>query len=171
MKSRYLLALALLLQVNAFADPPEEGKILFMSRCAACHNVNKQLTGPALAGVDQRHSLDWIVSFVHSSTTVITSGDKSAVDLFEKFNKVRMPDHSDLSTNDIKNILAFIKSETKVVADEEPFARPSKQLTHYIPLSLEKDWLVFVAYIVIVILLIGALLFAVRTNEFKNKTE
>jgi len=54
--------------LKAYADPPvNEGKVIFNSRCASCHNVNKILTGPALAGVDQRYSIDWIVNFVHSS--------------------------------------------------------------------------------------------------------
>src|SRR4051812_17969223 len=56
---------------NVVANPVPEGKTIFMNRCAACHNVNKKLTGPALAGVDNRHNLDWIVRFVQSSQTVI----------------------------------------------------------------------------------------------------
>ena len=38
---------------SAFADNPplDKGKEIFSVRCAACHNVNKQLTGPALAGL------------------------------------------------------------------------------------------------------------------------
>jgi cytochrome c2 len=79
------------------APPVEEGKSIFQARCAACHNINKTLTGPALAGVDQRRSMDWIVDFVHSSQTVIKNGDKDAVALFKQFNNIPMPDHNDLS--------------------------------------------------------------------------
>ena len=32
----------------------QDGKALFQANCAACHAVNKQLTGPALAGVEDR---------------------------------------------------------------------------------------------------------------------
>src|SRR3954453_23031204 len=94
-----------------YADPIEDGKTIFMTRCAACHNVNKQLTGPALAGVDQRHSIDWIINFVHSSQTLVKGGDAQAVALFEKFNKIPMPDHPDLTSDDIKSIVSYIKSE------------------------------------------------------------
>ena len=94
------------------ADPPEmEGKTLFMARCAACHGVDKVLTGPALSGIHDRRSLDWIISFVKSSQSMIKKGDPDAVAVFEKFNKVPMPDHPDLSPDKIKSILAYIKSQ------------------------------------------------------------
>jgi len=86
-----------------YANPPEEeGKTIFTSRCAACHNVNKVLTGPALAGVDQRRSIEWIVKFVKSSQGLVKSGDKDAVALFQKFNRIAMPDHPDLTADNIK---------------------------------------------------------------------
>jgi len=92
------------------APPIAEGKAIFSTRCAGCHNVNKVVTGPALAGVDQRHSIDWIINFVHSSQTVIKGGDEKAVALFEKFNKIPMPDHPDLTAGNIKSIVEYIKS-------------------------------------------------------------
>ena len=36
-------------QLNA-----QDGKALFSANCASCHAVNKKLTGPALAGVEDR---------------------------------------------------------------------------------------------------------------------
>ena len=38
-------------QLNA-----QDGKALFSQNCASCHAVNKKLTGPALAGVEDRWS-------------------------------------------------------------------------------------------------------------------
>ena len=73
---------ALLLSMAAFAVPIEEGKTIFAFRCAACHNINKTLTGPALAGVDERRAMDWIINFVHSSQSMVKAGDKDAVALF-----------------------------------------------------------------------------------------
>jgi cytochrome c2 len=48
----------LVIVIHAKADPIDPGKSIFTSRCAGCHNVNKQLTGPALAGVHERRSID-----------------------------------------------------------------------------------------------------------------
>ena len=115
-----------LFYTNANANPPiEEGKAIFTSRCAGCHNVNKLLVGPALAGVDKRHSMDWIVNFVQSSQTVIKSGDKKANELFTKFNKIQMPDHKDLTADNIKNVVEFIRSS----AAEESKAAPAPVTT------------------------------------------
>ena len=97
----------LLLTLFVFSTPPlDEGKALFTSRCASCHNVNKIVVGPALAGVSERRTEDWIIHFVHSSQSVIKGGDQKAIELYEKFNKVPMPDHLDLSAESIKDILS-----------------------------------------------------------------
>jgi cytochrome c2 len=54
----FLLATILLISSTIWAKPtPEEGKTIFSTRCAGCHNVNKVLTGPTLVGVDQRRSI------------------------------------------------------------------------------------------------------------------
>ncbi|RYF77504.1 MAG: cytochrome c, partial [Chitinophagaceae bacterium] len=109
-----LFVILLLPAIIALATPPvEEGKSIFTTRCAGCHNISKVLTGPALAGVDQRRSIDWIINFVHSSQTVIKSGDKDATALFAKFNNIQMPDHKDLSEAQIKNVVEYIKTEAK----------------------------------------------------------
>ena len=151
------------------APPVEEGKAIFASRCAACHNVNKTLTGPALAGVDQRRSIDWIINFVHSSQKMVKSGDKDAVALFTKFNNIPMPDHSDLSAAQIKNVVEYIKTEAKPVEETKaPFAIPSKLRPNYTPLSI-KNYGFFLSWFAIIALLIGVLLFAVQLKEYERK--
>ena len=164
-----LISISILLTSVLWAAPPvEEGKTIFTSRCASCHNVNKILTGPALAGVHDRRSMDWIISFVKSSQTMVKSGDKDAVALFEQFNKIPMPDHSDLSDENIKSIVEFIKAEGKTAATETvPFARPSKIRPAYVPLTTT-DYMNFIALLGAILLLIGSLLFAVRVSEYKR---
>ncbi|HEX7846228.1 MAG TPA: cytochrome c [Chitinophagaceae bacterium] len=154
----------------ANANPIEEGKTLFMTRCAACHNVNKVMTGPALAGVHERRTEEWIIEFVRSSQTLVKSGDKDAVALFEKFNKVPMPDHPDLTSENIKSIIEYIKTETKPVeSDAAPFAKPGKKRVDYKPLSIQQDYWFFIGYLIVVGLLISSLLFAVRMKYFQHK--
>jgi len=103
----FLVTFSVMAQENA-----EAGKAIFNNKCASCHAVGKKLVGPDLKNVDQRHNEQWIVNFVRHSQQVIHSGDKSAVELFEAYNKTVMPDHLDLSATDIKNILSYIKEET-----------------------------------------------------------
>jgi hypothetical protein len=127
------------------------------------------MTGPALAGVDKRRSMDWIIGFVQSSQTMVKKGDKDAVALFEKFNKIPMPDHSDLTEAHIKSVVEFVKSETKEVNEEIPFATPEKIRPNYTPISLTDYW-VFIGFLGAVAVLILVLLFAVEISVLKRKS-
>jgi cytochrome c551/c552 len=166
-----LAALVLGLTVSSFSNEPIlEGGTIFNTRCAACHNVNKVLTGPALAGVDQRRSIDWIINFVHGSQAVIKSGDRDAVALFEKFNKIPMPDHPDLTDDNIKSIVAYIKSaaQTVTAASKAPFRKPGRMRPQYHPLSLQNNYGFFLSYIGIVLLMAGALVALVKVKNLQR---
>ncbi len=171
MKTRNLVVVLisfLAISTHAIADPTDPGKSIFTVRCAGCHNVNKVLTGPALAGVHERRSIDWIVNFVHSSQTMVKKGDKDAVALFEKFNKIPMPDHPDLTEDNIKSIVEFIKSEAKPVeVNNAPFAKPAIKPSNLQPLSFN-DYGFFGIFLFAVILLIVTLLFAVKVEGIQR---
>lgn len=170
MKSKLLLFSLLLLTVvtSLAATPVEEGKNIFSTRCASCHNVNKVLTGPALAGLHERRSMEWIISFVKSSQSLVKSGDQTAVELFNKFNKIPMPDHPDLTDGNITSIVEYIKSESSVASEKAPFARPSKIRPAYTPLSIS-NYGFFIGYLAVVGLLIMTLLLAVQFKQFERK--
>ena len=172
MKIKFILFTTLLLAAfSAIASPPvEEGKTIFAARCASCHNVNKVLTGPALAGVHDRHSIDWIISFVKSSQAMVKSGDKEAVALFEKFNKIPMPDHADLTDENIKNLVEYIKTEEKTGEEKAPFVKPSKLRPNYVPLSITGDASFFIGYLGVVALLVVVLLFAVQLKQYDRNS-
>jgi mono/diheme cytochrome c family protein len=171
MKRKLFTTLIVLLATfTAVATPPEpQGKNIFTARCAACHAINKTLTGPALAGVDQRHSIDWIVKFVQSPQGLIKAGDKEAVAVFEKFNKIPMPDHADLTADDIKGIVSYINSEAST-GEKAPFAKPARLRPAYTPLTFANAGF-FVSYLVVVGLLVVALLFAVQIKEYERATQ
>ncbi len=174
MKTKILiLILALLPAICSFSRPAysltEEGKALFTNRCASCHNVNKTLIGPALAGVDERHTIEWITRFVRSSQSVIKSGDKEAAVLYEKFNKIPMPNHPDLTDADIKGIVEYIKSETKTAAtDAAPFRKPGKLHPNYTPLSIH-NYGYFITFIALTFLLAGSLLALVKVKSLQRQ--
>jgi mono/diheme cytochrome c family protein len=171
MKAKIILLLAIFTsfaQLNA-APPVEEGKSIFSTRCAGCHNINKVITGPALAGVDQRRSMDWIINFVHSSQSLVKNGDKDAINLFEEFNRIPMPDHKDLSSDNIKSIVEYIKSEATVGGEEKvPFRRPGKLRPAYVPLSIN-NYGFFFAFLSAVVVLILGLVFAVHVKELERE--
>jgi hypothetical protein len=80
-----------------------------------------------------------------------------------------MPDHPDLSSDNIKNIVEYIKSQSKPVNEEVPFAKPSKKMTPYVPLSIQKDYGFFIGYLAVVTILILALLFTVQAKNFQRR--
>ena len=104
----FFLITGLLFSIASFA---QDGHALFTANCASCHAVNKKLTGPALAGVEDRWpSRDKIHDWVHNSTKVIQSGDPYAVNLFNEFSKTQMTAFPQLAPKDIDAILDYIKS-------------------------------------------------------------
>src|SRR3989304_268956 len=91
------------------ASAQESGKQIFQQSCAACHSIGGgQLVGPDLAGVNDKRPEDWLLKYIKSSQTLVKSGDKTAIALFEQFNKIPMPDQA-LSDDQIKKVLAHIK--------------------------------------------------------------
>ncbi len=162
-----LTAVILFITLASFAAPPtEEGKSIFTTRCASCHNVNKMVVGPALAGVHERRSIDWIVKFVHSSQSVIKSGDPDAVALFNKFNKIPMPDHRDLSEDNIKSIVEYIKTEEKA-AQEVVQVKEEKQNTDYLAMILNNKAMLFCSVALLAVLVISLLLI-IRVKQLRE---
>lgn len=91
----------------------QNGESIFKETCASCHTVGRGvLVGPDLASVQNRHSEEWIKNFIKSSQTVIKSGDKYADSLFKAFNQMPMPDHPNLTDDQIKGILAYISEQS-----------------------------------------------------------
>lgn len=172
MKTRFFLAITILsIALSTFAAPPsEEGKTIFAARCAACHNVNKVLVGPALAGVNERRSIDWIVKFVHSPQTIIKSGDPYAVALFTKF-KIQMPDHPDLTEDNIKSVVEYIKAEASgansSTTSGTQTTKTDKMQTNYLNLILANPGLL-VTSLALIAILIAALAFVIKVKQVQR---
>ena len=93
-----------------------EGESLFKANCRACHAVNQQLVGPALAGVYDRRDMDWIKAFIKNSQAVIASGDEYAVALYEEYNNTVMTSFN-LNDTEIESIIAYVKYEAENVQE------------------------------------------------------
>jgi mono/diheme cytochrome c family protein len=166
MKIKFLLPALLAFGLVHAAPPAEEGKTIFTSRCAGCHNISKDLTGPALAGIDQRRSMDWIINFVHSPKKVIESGDKDAKAMLDKF-KVQMPDHSDLSADNIKSIVEYIKTEATATATAKAKPADEPKQPGYMAIVM-KDPALMSVYVSLFAILIAALLFWVKVRNLRK---
>jgi len=89
----------------------QDGKALFQTNCASCHQVHKKLTGPALAGVEDR----WpnkknLYAWIRNSAAFLKTGDAYANNLYNEYNKVAMNQFPGLTDGEIDAILGYIKS-------------------------------------------------------------
>jgi cytochrome c oxidase subunit 2 len=108
--------LATLLIVVAFTTPAKAqddvaaGKKLFEENCTACHAFSKKVQGPALAGVHETRKEDWLLKWIKNAPKMIADGDPIAVKLYDEYAPTMMNSFEVLEDNDIKNIIAYIKT-------------------------------------------------------------
>lgn len=113
---RGLIAIGLLLSTSAsiYAQgDAKNGEKLFKANCAACHALDKQLVGPSLGGVvdrlkkEQNLDTDWLHKWIKDNKSLRESGDKYAIEVYEKFNKTEMLPFPNLTDQDIDDILEY----------------------------------------------------------------
>lgn len=156
-----LLMLGFSGSVFAQEGDPAKGKTLFNQQCAACHKLDKRATGPALAGITEKRSREWLQKWIRNSAGLIKSGDADAIAIFEEYNKVPMTAFPQLSDQDIDDILAYTEAPppapevTEVSADQaEQASSGSRNVTYQIMLA---------GFIVVFIILIVLLMALNRT--------
>lgn len=102
----------------AQAQDAVAGKVVFEGNCTVCHSIDADVVGPALKDVHKRRGDEWLAKFIKNSQELVQSGDKDAVEVFEKFKKVPMPAFSSsLSDDDVANVIAYIKAESEKPAE------------------------------------------------------
>lgn len=109
-KSALAVSLFIVLSFTNFSYG-QDGKALFQANCASCHAVNKQLTGPALAGVEDRWpDQKMLYAWIRNNQAVIKSGYPYAVNLYNQY-KISMNTFPNFTDKDIDAILGYIKTE------------------------------------------------------------
>src|SRR5689334_17197470 len=97
------------------AQDANAGRALFMNNCASCHAVNRKVTGPALAGVQDRvPDPKKLHAWIRNNQAVLKSGDPYFTNLFNEYQKTPMNVFTSFSDADIDNILAYVKKEASV---------------------------------------------------------
>ncbi len=98
--------------LNVSAQDAAAGKTLFMSKCAACHNVFKDGTGPALMGLEERHKwadhnelLKWI-----NNPAAYMEGDAYTQGLKAKYGSM-MTAFGDITLKDVSDVVAYVNDE------------------------------------------------------------
>lgn len=94
-----------------------KGKSLFNANCAACHQLDKKMTGPALRNVETRLSeeqgldREWLYAWIRNSAGIIKSGDAYANKIYNEYGGAAMTAFPQLSDDDLSSILAYTAQE------------------------------------------------------------
>ena len=97
------------ISISASAQNAEEGEKLYKANCTACHHIDNKLIGPALRGVSDKYSEEWLIKWIKNSAEMIAAGDPDAIAIWEEYNKSPMTAFPYFSDDDVRNILAYIE--------------------------------------------------------------
>jgi mono/diheme cytochrome c family protein len=85
----------------------EEGKSVFVSKCSACHKMDKNATGPALSGVTDRRSPEWIMNMILNPEVMIKEDPIAKKLLIE--NNMAMMANQNLTEDEARQILEYFR--------------------------------------------------------------
>jgi cytochrome c551/c552 len=115
------LSLFVISIVNISAQDAAAGKALFTAKCAACHNVAKKMTGPALAGLEDRHKwadhkelLAWI-----NNPAAYMAKDPYTQGLKAEYGPM-MTAFPEITLKDVDDLVAYIKEASKPAPPPPP---------------------------------------------------
>lgn len=100
-------------------EMPETGQVLFRNRCAACHTIGKgDLRGPDLLGVTTRRERAWLARFIADPDLMRASKDPIAIELYEKYNKMPMPNIG-LTKTEVADLISYLEVRTTALEGKE----------------------------------------------------
>ena len=107
---------------NVIKGNIENGSALYKINCTACHatDLTKKLIGPALSGVTEKRSRNWLHKWIKNNKALRKNGNKDALAIYEEYGKVEMNLFPQLSEADIDDILAFIENPTVSKEEKTP---------------------------------------------------
>lgn len=159
-KSRLLsLLILVLLTVHAHAQTAvaENGKALFQSNCAQCHNPIKVVTGPALKGVTERVTDKTLLhAWIHNNQKVLASGNQYFNNLYNQYGRAPMNVFPNLSDADIDAILHYVETYA------EPMAKTNTST--YAPAPEQEDHTLLYGIITFILALFVGGLYLVNGN-------
>lgn len=116
----FILSASLFAQLFAAGDNVK-GNTLFKTNCARCHYVTDQkMIGPGLAGIrDRWPDESKLIAWIKNSSEFLKTGDKYANDLYKEYGGMQMPSFTNLSDQDIQDLLAYIDNPPREEKKDE----------------------------------------------------
>ena len=97
---------SLVSQAEAIGDA-KNGRKLFKSNCGACHKLDKKVVGPALAGVTEKRTSEWLLAWIKDNAALRATGDADAIAIYDEYGGAAMNAFTFLSDQDINDILQY----------------------------------------------------------------
>ena len=106
------------------------GKASFYESCSGCHNFRQDGMGPALGGITDSVSVDWLQHFIRDPKKMFESGDVRTRQLTKSY-RVAMPSFSSFTDDKINGIIAFLNTHRKY--DRPILKSDGKEVSNPIP--------------------------------------
>jgi len=89
-------------------DMAAKGKAQFDAICVACHMVDQRMIGPAMVGVMERRSPEWVMNMILNPTEMLKE-DPIAKALLKEYNNAIMLDQN-LSEEQARQLLEYLRT-------------------------------------------------------------
>jgi len=86
-----------------------EGETVFKAKCTACHKITKKFVGPALKGVTQRRSPEWIMNMTMNPEEMIKK-DPIAIQLLAEANGAPMANQN-ITEPEARALLEYFRTK------------------------------------------------------------
>ncbi|MCU0416855.1 MAG: c-type cytochrome [Cytophagaceae bacterium] len=148
-----------------------QGEQLFKENCKSCHHVYEESVGPALSGVTKRRKTAWLHSWIRNSSKMIADGDKEAVELFNKWNKVQMTSFPTFTDAQIDAILLYVENAPKPAAKADPSASSTTAQGQSASGSSNDTLILGIVVVVLILVLVVLTIFISVIKRFLKEKE
>jgi hypothetical protein len=84
------------------------GENAFKQKCMACHMANRKLIGPAMSGIYERRSPEWVINLLLNPTQMLKE-DPVANALLKEYNNVMMLNQN-LTQDEARAIAEYLRT-------------------------------------------------------------
>ncbi|MBX2922017.1 MAG: c-type cytochrome [Chitinophagaceae bacterium] len=152
------LAIVFALSLLSISVNAQDGKAIFNQKCATCHSITKNLTGPALAGFEERGP--WsdrkkLYAWIHNPAAFMAS-DPYTQGLKAQYNGIVMTGFPDLKEAEIDAIVTYVNTAAAPKGPEGP--------KEVVPAEPESDNTLLFGVLTLILAVIALTLLQVNAN-------
>ena len=89
----------------------DEGKAVFLAKCSACHKISKRLIGPAMVGITERRTPEWIMNMILNPEVMVVENPIAKKLLAEYIAPMA---NQSLTEEEARKILEYFRTKTSV---------------------------------------------------------